>query len=46
MWSVIACDMTKAVVVFHAPSALIRGFARSRWSMILSELVRASYSGV
>ena len=38
--------MTEAVVAFHAPSALIRGFARSRWSMILSELVKTSSSGV
>ena len=46
MWSVIACDMVAAAAGFHAPSELIRGFARSRWSIILSELVNASSSGV
>ena len=46
MWSDIACEMAVAADEFHAPLASIRGFARSRWSMILSELVNASSSGV
>ena len=46
MWSVIACDMVVAATGFQAPSAWILGLARSRWSIILSELVSARSSGV